>query len=436
MHPVVQLNVLQEVLELFQIDDESSSAALQQLQPDQDHSESVVAEQVFWTLLQAAVSGTSSSHTMQFEGSIQSHKLSVLLDSDSSNTFISSELASLLLGIQPLDQPISVRVANGELILCSSHLPNAQWSLQHCNFQSDLKVIQLQHYDLIMGMDWLESHSPMKIHWKYKWVLIPYGCSFHQIHLKAGEEPKTAFQTHFGHFEFKVMSFGLYGAPGTFQGAMNVTLQPLLRRCVVVFFDDILVYSKSFEDHFFHLRQVFQLLAKDQWQVKLTKCTFAQRQIAYLGHVINQEGISTNPDKVKAIAEWPVPSNSKELRSFLGLAGYYRKFIQPFTIVAKPLTELLKNHTLFVWTESHQSAFDALKSTLCSAPVLAMPDFAQPFYIETDACGAGVGAVLWQNGHLLAYISKPLGPKSANLSMYEKEYLTIILAVDQWRSYL
>ncbi|WVZ86941.1 hypothetical protein U9M48_033652 [Paspalum notatum var. saurae] len=259
---------------------------------------------------------------------------------------------------------------------------------------------------------------------------------FHQIRLKTGEEPKTAFQTHFGHFEFKVTSFGLCGAPGTFQGAMNVTLQPLLRRCVVVFFDDILVYSSSFEQHLSHLRQVFHLLAQDKWQVKLSKCTFAQRQIAYLGHILSQEGISTDPDKIKVVAEWPVPSNSKELRNFLGLAGYYRKFVRHFAIVSKPLFELLKKHALFVWTEGHQTTFEALKNALCSAPVLALLDFSKPFCIETDACGVGVGAVLLQDGHPLAYISRPLGPKSAGLSTYEKEYLAIIIAVDQWRSYL
>jgi len=124
---------------------------------------------------------------------------------------------------------------------------------------------------------------------------------FHQIRMKAGEEFNTAFQTHFGHFEFKVMSFGLCGAPASFQGAMNSMLKPLLRKCVMVFFDDILVYSSSFEDHLAHLRAVFQLLANDQWKVKLSKCTFAQRQIAYLVHIISVEGVSTDSRKVEAV---------------------------------------------------------------------------------------------------------------------------------------
>lgn len=136
---------------------------------------------------------------------------------------------------------------------------------------------------------------------------------FHQIRMKVGEEFKTAFQTHFGHFEFLVMSFGLCGAPASFQDAMNSTLKPLLRNCVLVFFDDILVYSNTFEDHITHLRAVLQLLAKDKWQVKLSKCSFAQRQISYLGHIVSAEGISTDNSKISSITTWPPPANTKEL---------------------------------------------------------------------------------------------------------------------------
>ncbi|WVZ89147.1 hypothetical protein U9M48_035592 [Paspalum notatum var. saurae] len=194
---------------------------------------------------------------------------------------------------------------------------------------------------------------------------------FHQIRLKPGEEPKTTFQTHFGHYEFRVMSFGLCGSPGTFHGAMNTTLQPLWHKCVLVFFDDILIYSKSYEEHVYHIRAVLELLSKDKWQIKLSKCSFAQRQLAYLGHVISAEGISTD---------------AKELRGFLGLAGYYRKFVHHFAIMARSLSDLLKKHALFIRTRTHQAAFDALKVALSSAPVLAIPDFSRPFCIETDAC--------------------------------------------------
>jgi hypothetical protein len=171
---------------------------------------------------------------------------------------------------------------------------------------------------------------------------------YHQVRLTKGEEFKTAFQTHFGHFEFKVMAFGLCGAPGAFQGAMNTTLHPLLRKCVLAFFDDILVYSQNLEEHLVHLKQVLQLLAKDKWHVKLSKCSFAQRKISYLGHVISEAGVGTDNGKIEAITSWPAPSSIKELRSFLGLAGYYRKFVRHFAIIAKPLTQLLKKSVLFV----------------------------------------------------------------------------------------
>jgi hypothetical protein len=234
---------------------------------------------------------------------------------------------------------------------------------------------------------------------------------FHQIRIKAGEEFKTAFQTHFGQFEFCVMSFGLTGAPGTFQDAMNTTLAPYLRKFVLVFFDDILIYSGSLEEHLQHLRMVFELLSCDQWTLKLSKCCFAQTKISYLGHVISATGVRTDPSKLEAIYNWPTPSSVKELRSFLGLAGYYRRFVRHFEIISKPLTNLLRKNTLFTWTPNHESAFTALKSALCSSPVLALPNLDRPFTIETDAFESGVGAVIMQDRHPLAFLSKALGPQ-------------------------
>jgi hypothetical protein len=155
-----------------------------------------------------------------------------------------------------------------------------------------------------------------------------------------------------------------------------------------------------------------------------------------LGHIISSQGIATDPAKVEAVISWPQPSSVKELRSFLGLAGYYRKFVRHFAVITKPLTNLLKKGVMFVWTQEHTQAFALLKEALVNSPVLAMPDFTIPFCIETDASNLGVGAVLLQKGHPLAYISKPLGPKTKGLSTYEKEYLAILIAIDQWRQYV
>jgi hypothetical protein len=247
---------------------------------------------------------------------------------------------------------------------------------------------------------------------------------------------KTAFQTHNDHYEFMVMSFGLTGTPHSFQKAMNPTLAPLLRQCVLVFFDDILVYRQSYTDHLVHLEQVLKLLQQEQWYVKLSKCAFAVREISYLGYIISEKGVSTSPDKIKDVLEWPTPTRVKEFMSFLGLAGYYRKFVQHFGIISRPLTNILKKNVVFLWTHDHQVSFDTLKSSLVSTLVLSLPDFSKPFYLETDACDVGVGAVLVQDHHPIAYVSKSLGPKLRWLSTYEKEYITILTVVEHWRSYL
>lgn len=254
--------------------------------------------------------------------------------------------------------------------------------------------------------------------------------------MKSGEEFKTAFQTHFGQYKFRVMSFGLTGAPSTFQDAMNTTLKPYLRKFVLVFFDDILIYSTTLEEHLVHLRCVFNLLSKDQWKLKLSKCSFAQTEIAYLGHVISANGVGTDPAKLDSIARWPTPASVKELRSFLGLAGYYRRFVRHFGLISKPLTNLLKKSSLFVWTPDHDHAFQALKSALCQSLVLALPNFSKPFAVETDASDSGIGAVLMQEGPPASIFSKTLGPKSRGLSTYEKEFMAILLVVQTWCSYL
>lgn len=155
----------------------------------------------------------------------------------------------------------------------------------------------------------------------------------------------------------------------------------------------------------------------------------------YLGHIISDTGVSTDPEKTKVMLDWPVPTSVTELRGFLGLTGYYRKFMQSYGIIVKPLTQLLKKHG-FGWSEGAQQAFDTLKQAMATTPVLSLPDFDQPFIVETDACATGVGVVLLQHGHPVAYYSKALGVKNQHLSIYEKEFLAIMMAVEKWRSYL
>jgi hypothetical protein len=150
----------------------------------------------------------------------------------------------------------------------------------------------------------------------------------------------------------------------------------------------------------------------------MTKCAFARQQLKYLGHVISSEGVATDPAKVQAVLDWPTPTSPKDLRSFLGLAGYYRRFVRDCGIISRSLTDLLKKGSVFVWSAVHQEAFVALKQAITSAPVLSLPDFSKPFILETDASGMGVGAVLTQGGHPLAFMSEALGPRLQGLSIY------------------
>lgn len=259
---------------------------------------------------------------------------------------------------------------------------------------------------------------------------------YHQIRMAVGEEFKTAFQTHQGHYEFRVMPYGLTGAPATFQNAMNTIFQHLLRRCVLVFIDDILIYSNTLEEHQKHLEEVFQLLAKHQLKVKQSKCAFAQQKLKYLGHIISVDGVATDPKSIEAVRNWPTPANAQDVRKFLGLAGYYRKFVQNFGLISRVLNDLLKKNEIFVWTQAHQMAFESLKHALLTTPVLALPNFEKTFVVETDASDRGLGAVLMQEQHPIAYLSRALGPRLRGLSTYEKESLAILLAVDRWRPYL
>lgn len=601
----IQLHVVQELLAVLQGPDISSEEFIVQ----SDDSLMAISIQ--------AINATESNHSIRLRGWLQGIEVLMLVDSGSTHSFVDHQLGLKLTGVKSMASPARVKVADGGHLNCSLYVNNCDWLTQGIHFKSNFRLLSLGTYDVILGMDWLEQFSPMKVDWVQKWLefqfqgstvrlqgiqshissclpitpdqltgllksgsalflihldsnhtshittipahvqplldefqsvfqeptelppkrlcdhkipllpgskavfIRPYRhtpaqkdeierqvkemlqngiiqhssspfsspallvkkkdgswrvcidyrqlnaitkkgtypmpiidelldelagakifskldlrAGYHQIRMAEGEEFKTAFQTHSGHYEYKVMSFGLTGAPATFQGAMNDTLRPLLRKCALVFFDDILIYSPDMNSHLDHLKQVLQLLATHQWKVKLSKCDFAQTQISYLGYIISGQGVSTDPSKIQSIVDWAVPTTLKKLRGFLGLAGYYRKFVKDFGTLSKPLTQLLKKDAPFVWSAEVNQAFQALKHALTSTPVLALPNFQQGFTIETDASDIGIGAVLSQNQHPVAFVSKALGPRTQGLSTYEKECLAIMMAVDHWRPYL
>jgi len=242
---------------------------------------------------------------------------------------------------------------------------------------------------------------------------------FHQIRMLPEDEQKTAFKTHQGHYQFKVMPFGLTNAPATFQCVMNQVLQPFLRQFVLVFLDDIMIYSASWNDHLQHLQQVLETLRKHQFYLKLSKCSFAQASLEYLGHIISDSGVATDQTKIEAMVNWPIPTSMTELRAFLDLIGYYRKFVSKYGVLAKPLTNILRLKA-FQWSPQAQQAFDNIKLAMTKTLVLALLNFQLQFIMETVACAEGIGAVLMQQGQPIAYLSKALGDKHKALSIYEK----------------
>ena len=258
---------------------------------------------------------------------------------------------------------------------------------------------------------------------------------YHQVRMHPDDIAKTAFRTHHGHFEFLVMPFGLTNAPSTFQSLMNEVLRPFLRRSVLVFFDDILIYSKTWSEHLQHVRAVLQVLRDNSLFLKKSKCIFAEEKVHYLGHVISVAGVAMDESKVDAIQAWPVPKTLRALRGFLGLTGYYRKFIANYGVIAAPLTALMKKEA-FRWSPNATEAFNALKMALTTAPVLQLPDFSQEFVVDCDASGTGFGAVLHQSQGPIAFFSRTVAPQHRKLAAYERELIGLVQAVRHWRPYL
>ena len=263
---------------------------------------------------------------------------------------------------------------------------------------------------------------------------------YHQVRIAEEDIHKTAFRTRYGHFEFTVMPFGLTNAPATFQRMMNKALAPFIDKFVVVYLDDILIFSRSEEEHVEHLRAVLQKLREEKFYCKRSKCEFGVQSVEYLGHTVGPDGVHMDASKIKAVVEWPTPENVKHVRSFLGLAGYYRRFIAKYAQRTHALSELLKQNVAWTWTKAQQDAFEDIKAAMTSAPVLAIPDPALPYEVTTDSSAFGLGAVLQQDqGNGLqpcAFLSHKLSDAERKYPVHEQELLGIIHALKTWRCYL
>ena len=263
---------------------------------------------------------------------------------------------------------------------------------------------------------------------------------YHQVRIADEDIPKTAFRTRYGHFEFLVLPFGLTNAPATFMHLMQQVFRPHLDDFVIVFLDDILVYSSSVEEHRKHLRQVLELLRQHRLYGKMSKCDFFKEEISFLGHVVSAQGIKMEPGKLDAIMKWPEPKDIHELRSFLGLAGYYRRFVKNFSTIAGPLSTLLRKDQPYRWTDETGKSFNALKDAVCKAPIIISPNPKLPYTVITDASGFAIGAALCQDqGNGLqpcAYLSRTMAPAERNYPVHEQELLAVIHALREWRHHL
>jgi hypothetical protein len=262
-----------------------------------------------------------------------------------------------------------------------------------------------------------------------------------QVEMNLSDREKTAFITRYGIYEFNVMPFGLCNAPATFQRLMNYIYQGIAYKYVVVYLDDTNIFSKTFDDHLKHLHEVFTRIRKAGLKLNLEKCNFWMKRLPFLGHIIEEKGISPDPDKIIAVQNITPPKNVTQLRSFLGLAGYYRRFIRNFSSIAQPLNQLLRKDIAYDWKDNCQQAFDELKQRLTTAPILIYPDYYREFILATDASYHGFGATLSQlakdkKEHPIAYASKSLRKEEVNYAATELECAAVVWAIEHFHKYL
>ena len=281
--------------------------------------------------------------------------------------------------------------------------------------------------DTLVGSHWFSTLDLTSGYW--------------QVEVKDEDRQKTAFCTPEGLFEFKVMPFGLCNAPATFQRLMDLVLAGLQWSHCLVYLDDVIILGRTFLDHLNNLRDIFKRIQDAGLKLKLPKCSFLKKKVEYLGHIVSEDGVLVDPKKIEKVSTWPTPSSTKEVQQFLGLANYYRRFIQDFAKIASPLHKLTERTAQFHWTDACQVAFEELRHRLTSTPVLAFPDFTRPFILDTDASDSSLGAVLSQvNGEgqeqVIAYASRLLSKAERQYCVTRKELLVVVTFTQHFRAYL
>ncbi|GJU38145.1 putative reverse transcriptase domain-containing protein [Tanacetum coccineum] len=290
------------------------------------------------------------------------------------------------------------------------------------NYRELNKLTVKNHYPLLRIEDLFYQMQGSSVYSK-----IDLRSGYHQLRIKEEEIPITAFRTRYGHFEFQAMSFGLTNVPAVFMDLMNRVCKPYLDKFVIVFIDDILVYSKDEEEHGKHLKIILELLKKERLYAKFSK---------FEGRVIDRSGVHVDPAKIEAIKSWAAPTTPTEVRQFLGLAGYYRRFIEGFSLISKPLTKLTQKNKKYEWGSEEEEAFQTLKQKLCSAPILALPEGTEDFVVYCDASLKGYGAVLMQREKVIAYASRQLKVHEENYTTHDLELGAVVFALRLWRHYL
>ena len=274
-------------------------------------------------------------------------------------------------------------------------------------------------------------------HW---FSTLDLASGYWQVEMEPADKEKTAFSTPFGLFQFNVMPFGLCNAPSTFQRLMEMVLAGLHWSICLVYIDDVIVYGRTCQEHLTRLEEVFERLQHAGLKMKPSKCYLLQKRVRYLGHVLSENGVETDPEKISCIKNWPVPTNVEELRRFLGIATYYRRFVHQFARIAAPLHHLTNKGSAFYWSQECNDAFSTLKQKLSSAPVLCFPQFDREFIVDTDASDTGLGAVLSQviedEERVVAYASRTLTKAERQYATTRKEMLALVWALKHLRPYL